>query len=173
MQSIPEEHSDDVQRLRQTTAAVRRRHGRDQRHSGERTSLRRGNPCLQQIQVNVSLVHSFVELFRGHRTVVSYVTTEMPVFSMASITGSPKLTVYDSLDEDVLKSYYEYSLASLLFYAMKENACSEQSARMSAMDSASKNAGEMISQLTLKFNRTRQAVITRELIEIISGAAAL
>ena len=72
---------------------------------------------------------------------MSYVTTEMPVFSLAAITGSPKLNVYDSIDEDVLKSYYEYSLASLIFYAMKENACSEQSARMSAMDSASKNAG--------------------------------
>ena len=77
-----------------------------------------------------------------YRTVVSYVTTEMPVFSLHAISGSPKLTVYDSIDEDVLKSYYEYSLASLIFYAMKENACSEQSARMSAMDSASKNAGQ-------------------------------
>ena len=72
---------------------------------------------------------------------MSYVTTEMPVFSLSAITGAPKMTVYDSIDEDVLKSYYEYSLASLIFYAMKENACSEQSARMSAMDSASKNAG--------------------------------
>lgn len=68
-------------------------------------------------------------------------TTEIPVFSLDAINKSPKITVYDSLDADVLKSYYEYSLASLIFYAMKENFCSEQSSRMTAMDSASKNAG--------------------------------
>jgi len=112
-------------------------------------------------------------IYNRFKTVVSYKTSEMPVFSLAAISSAPKLTIYDSIDSDVLRSYYEYSLASLIYYAMKENACSEQSARMSAMDSASKNAGEMIDKLTLTFNRTRQAVITKELIEIISGAAAL
>lgn len=97
----------------------------------------------------------------------------MPIFSLAAVNSSSNLTVYDSIDAEVLRSFYEYSLAALIYYAMKENACSEQSARMSAMDNASKNAGEMIQKLTLVFNRTRQAVITRELIEIISGAAAL
>lgn len=112
-------------------------------------------------------------IYNRFKSVVSYDTTEIPIFSRASINMSPKITVYDSLDEEVLRSYYEYSLASLIYYAMKENACSEQSSRMTAMDSASKNAGEMIQKLTLTFNRTRQAVITKELIEIISGAAAL
>ena len=56
---------------------------------------------------------------------------------------------------------------------MKEGATSEQSSRMTAMDAATKNAGDMIDKLTLTYNRTRQAVITRELIEIISGAAAI
>lgn len=87
--------------------------------------------------------------------------------------GSDKLVAYDSLDAEIIRDYLEFSLASLLFYAMKEGACSEQSSRMSAMDNATKNAGEMIEKLALTFNRTRQAVITRELIEIISGAAAL
>lgn len=77
------------------------------------------------------------------------------------------------MDAEIIQDYLEFSLASLLYYTMKESACSEQSSRMSAMDNASKNAGEMIDKLTLTFNRTRQAVITRELIEIISGAAAL
>lgn len=81
--------------------------------------------------------------------------------------------MYDSIDDGVLQSYMEFSLAALLFYAMKEGACSEQSSRMTAMDNASKNAGEMITSLAMLFNRTRQAVITRELIEIISGASAL
>lgn len=87
--------------------------------------------------------------------------------------SSEKLVAYDSLDSDVIQDYLEFSLASLVFFTMKESACSEQSSRMSAMDNASKNAGEMIDKLTLTFNRTRQAVITRELIEIISGASAL
>ncbi|CAG2121763.1 unnamed protein product [Medioppia subpectinata] len=120
--------------------------------------------------------HEFTEgiiIYNKFKTVVSYLTSELPVFGAKTIGASPKMNVYDSIDDDVLKSYYEYSLASLIYYALKENATSEQSSRMSAMDSASKNAGEMIGKLALQFNRTRQAVITRELIEIISGAAAL
>lgn len=80
---------------------------------------------------------------------------------------------FDDVEEDQLESYSEWTLAALLFYALKESAASEQSARMAAMDNATKNADDMIKKLTLLFNRTRQAVITRELIEIISGAAAL
>jgi len=112
-------------------------------------------------------------VYNRFKSVVSYTTTEIPIFSINSINAAPKLSVYDSLDADVIQSYTEYSLASLLFYTLKENACSEQSSRMTAMDNASKNAGEMIGKLALTFNRTRQAVITRELIEIISGASAL
>lgn len=104
---------------------------------------------------------------------VSYETSELPIYSLATVSAAPKLTIYDSLDADVIQSYLEFSLVSQIFNTMKENACSEQSARMSAMDSASKNASEMINKLALQFNRTRQAVITRELIEIISGASAL
>jgi F-type H+-transporting ATPase subunit gamma len=112
-------------------------------------------------------------IYNKFKSVVSYKCSEMPVFSLSTVEQSEKLPVYDSLDADVIQCYLEYSLASLLFYTMKESACSEQSSRMTAMDNASKNAGEMIEKLQLLFNRTRQAVITRELIEIISGAAAL
>ncbi|KAK9694825.1 ATP synthase [Popillia japonica] len=112
-------------------------------------------------------------VYNRFKSVVSYSTQQMPVFSLNTIATAPKLSVYDSLDNDVIQSYLEFSLASLIFYALKEGACSEQSSRMTAMDNASKNAGEMIDKLTLTFNRTRQAVITRELIEIISGASAL
>ncbi|KRZ03322.1 ATP synthase subunit gamma, mitochondrial, partial [Trichinella zimbabwensis] len=77
------------------------------------------------------------------------------------------------IDESTFESFFEYNLTSLLFCALKENACSEQSSRMSAMDSASKNASEMIRVLSLQYNRTRQAVITRELIDIVVGASAL
>jgi F-type H+-transporting ATPase subunit gamma len=112
-------------------------------------------------------------IYNKFRSVVSYKINDMPIFSLKTVEKSDKLTVYDSLDADVIQSYLEFSLATQLFYAMKEGACSEQSSRMTAMDNASKNAGEMIDKLSLLFNRTRQAVITRELIEIISGASAL
>jgi len=112
-------------------------------------------------------------LYNKFKSVVSYQTTQMPLHTLTAIQAAPKISIYDSLDSSVLQMYQEYSLASLIYYALKENATSEQSSRMTAMDNASKNAGEMIDKLTLTFNRTRQAVITRELIEIISGASAL
>jgi len=112
-------------------------------------------------------------IFNKFRSVVSYKTTEIPIYSLKTITEAPKLSIYDSLDADVIQCYQEYSLACLIYYAIKENSCSEQSSRMTSMDNATKNAGEMIDKLSLTFNRTRQSVITRELIEIISGASAL
>merc|ERR1712018_85996 len=112
-------------------------------------------------------------LFNYYKSVVSNETTELPIYSQALVSGSESVSVYDSLDADVVQSYMEFSLASLIYYCMKEGATSEQSSRMSAMDNSSKNAGEMIDKLTITFNRTRQAVITGELIGIISGAAAL
>jgi len=112
-------------------------------------------------------------VYNKFKSVVSYTTSELPIFSLATVNAAPKLTVYDSLGADVIQNYLEFSLTAQLYFTMKENACSEQSSRMTAMDNASKNAGEMIDKLSLTFNRTRQAVITRELIEIISGASAL
>lgn len=112
-------------------------------------------------------------VYNKFKSVVSYQCSTLPIYSAPVVEKSEKLVAYDSLDAEVIQSYLEFSLASLIFYTMKEGACSEQSSRMTAMDNASKNAGEMIEKLTLTFNRTRQAVITRELIEIISGAAAL
>ncbi|EFO87043.1 hypothetical protein GCK72_015156 [Caenorhabditis remanei] len=112
-------------------------------------------------------------IFNKFKSVVSYETSKLPILPLEAIKAKEALTTYDSVDDDVLQSYSEYSLAQLIYYAMKESATSEQSSRMTAMDGASKNAGEMIDKLTLAFNRTRQAVITRELIEIISGAACV
>jgi len=111
--------------------------------------------------------------YNRFKSAVSYKTLKMPIFSPETVANADKLTVYDSVDADVLQSYLEFSFANLLYYGLKECACSEQSSRMTAMDSASKNAGEMIGKLTMYFNRTRQAVITRELIDIVVGASAL
>ncbi|KAF2567289.1 hypothetical protein F2Q68_00024601 [Brassica cretica] len=74
---------------------------------------------------------------------------------------------------EILQNLAEFQFSCVMFNAVLENACSEMGARMSAMDSSSRNAGEMLDRLTLTYNRTRQASITTELIEIISGASAL
>jgi F-type H+-transporting ATPase subunit gamma len=76
-------------------------------------------------------------------------------------------------DPETLQNFFEYTLATQVYHSLLENATSEQSSRMNAMENASKNAGEMIGKLTLQYNRARQSRITTELIEIISGAAAL
>mmetsp|Transcript_7899 Transcript_7899/g.10019 ORF Transcript_7899/g.10019 Transcript_7899/m.10019 type:complete len:312 (+) Transcript_7899:228-1163(+) len=79
---------------------------------------------------------------------------------------------YESTQE-ALQNLYEYGLAVELYGCLIESATSEQSARMTAMDNASKNAGEMVDKLTVQYNRARQSRITTELIEIISGAESL
>jgi F-type H+-transporting ATPase subunit gamma len=76
-------------------------------------------------------------------------------------------------EEAILKELLPRNLAVQIYGALVENAASEQGARMTAMDNATRNAGEMIERLTLTYNRTRQAQITKELIEIVSGAEAL
>ena len=80
---------------------------------------------------------------------------------------------YEPDEEEILKALLPRNLAVQVFRALLENAASEQGARMTAMDNATRNAGEMIGKLTTIYNRSRQAAITKELIEIISGAEAV
>jgi len=80
---------------------------------------------------------------------------------------------YEPSEEAILADLLPRGVATQIFTALLENGASEQGARMSAMDNATRNAGDMIDKLTIEFNRSRQAVITNELIEIISGAEAL
>ena len=80
---------------------------------------------------------------------------------------------YEPSEEEVLGDLLNRNITTQIFRGLLENAASEQGARMSAMDSATRNAGDMINKLTIKYNRQRQANITKELIEIISGAEAL
>jgi F-type H+-transporting ATPase subunit gamma len=80
---------------------------------------------------------------------------------------------YEPEESEILDELLPRNIAVQIFRALLENAASEQGARMSAMDNATRNAGEMIDKLTLSYNRQRQAQITKELIEIISGAEAL
>ena len=76
-------------------------------------------------------------------------------------------------EDEILKNLLPKNISTQIFKAMLENSASEQGARMSAMDNATRNAGEMVDKLTIEYNRSRQAAITKELIEIISGAESL
>lgn len=107
-------------------------------------------------------------------SVMSQIPTEKqlipPVFQ-----AETEATAYDyePSEEEILIELLPQSITAQIFRALLENGASEQGARMSAMDSATRNAGEMIDKLIIQYNRSRQAVITNELIEIISGAEAL
>ena len=76
-------------------------------------------------------------------------------------------------EDEILTNLLPKNISTQIFKAMLENSASEQGARMSAMDNATRNAGEMVDKLTIEYNRSRQAAITKELIEIISGAESL
>ena len=109
--------------------------------------------------------------------VVSQIPTSQQIIP-ASYEGSDignNGTFYDYEPDEgaILENLLPRGISAQIFSALLENGASEQGARMSAMDNATRNAGEMIDKLTIEFNRSRQAVITNELIEIISGAEAL
>ncbi|KAF2253291.1 putative ATP synthase subunit gamma, mitochondrial [Trematosphaeria pertusa] len=101
----------------------------------------------------------------------SYEPIAIEAFSEEAIAQSPNFAAFE-IDDDVLANLREYTFANALYWALAEGHACEQSARRNAMDNASKNAGEMINKFQILFNRTRQAVITGELVEIITGAAA-
>jgi F-type H+-transporting ATPase subunit gamma len=113
--------------------------------------------------------------FSRFRSVIAQVPTALqvipPVFPEKSEAGAAYEFEPDELE--ILAELLPRNIAVQIFRALLENAASEQGARMTAMDNATRNAGEMIRKQTLTYNRTRQAMITKELIEIISGAEAL
>ncbi|KAJ8458477.1 hypothetical protein OPV22_031403 [Ensete ventricosum] len=123
-------------------------------------------------------------IYNKYQSVVSFLPTVSTILSPETVEkeseAGGKLGILDSYEieggdtkAEVLQNLAEFQFSCVLFNASLENACSEMGARMSAMDSSSRNAGEMLDRLTLTYNRTRQASITTELIEIISGASAL
>ncbi len=109
--------------------------------------------------------------------VVSQIPTAQQIIpaTFDAVEEGAEATLYDyePNEEAILADLLPRGVATQIFAALLENGASEQGARMSAMDNATRNAGEMIDKLTIEFNRSRQAVITSELIEIISGAEAL
>ena len=117
--------------------------------------------------------------FNKFESVISQVPTAQQIipakFDEEGEDSGEAATLYDYEpdEEAILADLLPRGVATQIFAALLENAASEQGARMSAMDNATRNAGEMIDKLTIQYNRSRQAVITNELIEIISGAEAL
>jgi F-type H+-transporting ATPase subunit gamma len=97
----------------------------------------------------------------------------IPAQIAAEAGGSDAVYDYEPDEGEILTALLPRNVSVQIFRALLENAASEQGARMSAMDSATRNAGEMIKKQTMTYNRSRQAMITKELIEIISGAEAL
>ena len=115
--------------------------------------------------------------FNTFQSVISQIPTETQIipakFDAPEADDASTLYDYEPSEEAILEDLLPRGVATQIFSALLENGASEQGARMSAMDNATRNAGDMIDRLTIEFNRSRQAVITNELIEIISGAEAL
>ncbi|HAD27725.1 MAG TPA: F0F1 ATP synthase subunit gamma [Rhodobacteraceae bacterium] len=114
--------------------------------------------------------------FAEFESVISQVPTAQQLiparFEVDSTVEKP-FYEYEPGEDEILADLLPRALTTLVFTGLLENGASEQGARMSAMDNATRNAGEMIDKLTIQYNRSRQAAITNELIEIISGAEAL
>ncbi|HEX4693347.1 F0F1 ATP synthase subunit gamma [Sphingomonas sp.] len=114
--------------------------------------------------------------FSNFKSVLTQEPTEQQLIPVAipaasNVTLSP--ADYEPDEEEILTELLPRNVAVQLFRAMRENAASEQGSKMTAMDNATRNAGDLINRLTIQYNRSRQAAITTELVEIISGAEAL
>ncbi|MBS7538335.1 F0F1 ATP synthase subunit gamma [Ancylobacter lacus] len=119
------------------------------------------------------------QFYSRFQSVISQVPTAQQIVpatfpqAAAAADGAAATYDYEPDETEILADLLPRNLAVQIFKALLENGASEQGSRMSAMDNATRNAGEMIKKQTLTYNRTRQAMITKELIEIISGAEAL
>jgi F-type H+-transporting ATPase subunit gamma len=112
--------------------------------------------------------------YNRFQSVISQIPTAQQIIPAAyESAGTGALYDYEPSEEGILADLLPRAIATQVFTALLENGASEQGARMSAMDNATRNAGDMINRLTIQYNRSRQAAITKELIEIISGAEAL
>jgi F-type H+-transporting ATPase subunit gamma len=106
-------------------------------------------------------------------TALQLIPAKLPPQTNSQAAGAGAVYEFEPDENEILAELLPRNVATQIYRGLLENAASEQGARMSAMDNATRNAGDMIDKLTLNYNRTRQAMITKELIEIISGAEAL
>jgi F-type H+-transporting ATPase subunit gamma len=118
------------------------------------------------------IFNKFVSAITQEVTFKSLIPVELKI-DVIDENDSSSIYEFEPSEEEILNDLLPRNLATQLYSSQIESTASELAARMTAMDNATRNAGEMIDHLTLQYNRTRQAVITKELIEIISGAEAL
>ncbi|HEX7848906.1 MAG TPA: F0F1 ATP synthase subunit gamma [Sphingomonas sp.] len=117
--------------------------------------------------------------FSNFKSVLTQEPTEQQIIPVripdvaADATGVSAAVEYEPDEEEILADLLPRNVAIQLFRAMRENSASEQGSKMTAMDNATRNAGDLIKRLSIQYNRARQAAITTELVEIISGAEAL
>ncbi|WP_182085984.1 F0F1 ATP synthase subunit gamma [Aureimonas sp. ME7] len=116
---------------------------------------------------------AFENVITQRPTAQRIIPAEVPVAADAQASGTNALYEYEPGPEEILADLIPRNIKVQVFRALLENGASEQGARMSAMDNATRNAGDMINKLSISYNRQRQAQITTELIEIIAGAEAL
>jgi F-type H+-transporting ATPase subunit gamma len=124
----------------------------------------------------IDVVHLFYARFQSALVQEPVGQQIIPVPAVEVDTAAPASAAaveYEPDQDEILAALLPRNIAVQVFRALLENAASEQGSRMTAMDNATRNAGDMINRLTIQYNRTRQAAITKELIEIISGAEAL
>lgn len=123
----------------------------------------------------IDVVHLFYARFQSAlvQEPVGRQIIPVPTAETAPAGGADAAVEYEPEEEEILAELLPRNVAVQIFRALLENAASEQGSRMTAMDNATRNAGDMINRLTIQYNRTRQAAITTELVEIISGAEAL
>jgi F-type H+-transporting ATPase subunit gamma len=119
------------------------------------------------------VAHLFFSRFRSALVQDPTELQIIPVPATEDATASQAAVEYEPDEEEILAELLPRYLKTQLFGALLENMASEQGASMTAMDNATRNAGELIQKLTIHYNRSRQAAITTELIEIIAGAEAL
>jgi F-type H+-transporting ATPase subunit gamma len=128
------------------------------------------------LKVDPSKYEALHLLYNEFKSAIVYIPTVKTIPALVGEGLNEPLVGYEfetATKKEVLRDLNEYLLATSVFYSAMENAASEQSARTTAMENASKNAGELIDNLKLVYNKARQTRITTELIEIISGASAL
>tara|TARA_B100000989_G_scaffold142377_1_gene106036 strand:+ start:581 stop:1453 length:873 start_codon:yes stop_codon:yes gene_type:complete len=114
--------------------------------------------------------------YNQFKNVISQIPQEQQIIPLKTENSEEKITnnyEFEPDEDEILGNLLPKNISTQIFKAMLENSASEQGSRMSAMDNATRNAGEMVDKLTIEYNRSRQAAITKELIEIISGAESL
>ncbi len=115
--------------------------------------------------------------FNQFKNVITQIPQAQQIIPLKTETGEKEKLgdnyEFEPDEDEILTNLLPKNISTQIFKAMLENSASEQGARMSAMDNATRNAGEMVDKLTIEYNRSRQAAITKELIEIISGAESL